>query len=140
MPVLELDRAFGLVIADAVVMWGLNFYLGGKVMNARNECGVKLPLMYENKDDSKFNCVQRSHMNYVENSSFTLSLLFCGGLCAPRVSAAAGAVHIVGKVLYAQGYSTGNPSMRSKGNIAYLGLFTLVGTSIYSALKIGQLV
>jgi len=140
MSVLAVDPAFGLVIADAVVMWGVHMWLGSRTMKARKTFGVKLPKLYEGTEGSKFDCYQRSHMNYVETSTFVAPLLFCGGLCAPRVTAAGGALFIAGRIAYALGYSTGDPAKRYNGSFGYLGIFTMLGTSIYSALKIGRII
>lgn len=65
-----------------------------------------------------------------------LTLLFAGGISAPVVSAAAGAVWILGKLAYAQGYSTGDPKKRMRGSFGYLGLLTLLYTSGLSAYKL----
>jgi glutathione S-transferase len=62
--------------------------------------------------------------------------LFAGGISAPVVSAAAGVVWILGKYFYAQGYSTGDPSKRTRGFFGYFGLITLLYTSGLSAYQL----
>ena len=81
-----------------------------------------------------------------------------GGLSSPRLSAAAGWVWIAGRVVYAlgnchfqlerfcqtlensflfftPGYSTGLPEKRVNGAFGYIGLLTLLGTSIHTAIQ-----
>lgn len=53
----------------------------------------------------------------------------------PKLSAAAGWVWIAGRVVYALGYSTGDPQKRVRGAFGYLGLFTLLGATINTALQ-----
>ena len=59
-----------------------------------------------------------------------------GGLSYPRVAAAAGWVWIAGRVVYALGYSTGEPKKRVNGAFGYLGLLTLLGCTINTALQL----
>ena len=51
------------------------------------------------------------------------------------MSAAAGWVWIAGRVLYALGYSTGEPEKRMKGAVGYLGLLTLLVGAINTAIQ-----
>jgi uncharacterized MAPEG superfamily protein len=60
-----------------------NSFLGGIVVRARIDYGVKLPNLYadSNKDDNKnavlFNCIQRGHQNFLETyAQVVLSILF----------------------------------------------------------------
>ena len=107
------------------------------------------------KDSAIFNCIQRAHQNTLENlpqffflltmgecDNLTTDLLnllipshFAGGLSMPKLSAAAGWVWIAGRVVYALGYSTGDPQKRVRGAFGYLGLFTLLGATINTALQ-----
>ena len=43
-------------------------------------------------------------------------------------------------VIDAQGYQTGDPKKRARGNFGYIGLIGLLGLSIHALLKIGQLI
>ena len=63
-------------------------------------------------------------------------MLFAGGLRHPIASAAAVVVWSIGRIFYAAGYSTGDPKKRQQGGFMYLGLFTILGTSISAALSI----
>ena len=106
------------------------------------------------KDSAIFNCIQRAHQNTLENLPqffFLLTIgmalhdrcfktlrmfVFCpGGLSMPKLSAAAGWVWVAGRVVYALGYSTGDPAKRVRGAFGYLGLFTLLGCAIKTALE-----
>ena len=67
---------------------------------------------------------------------FVRLLPFPAGLECPSCSAIAGLVWILGRIAYALGYYSGDPKKRMRGAFGYLGLFFLLGTSIYSAIKI----
>lgn len=61
-----------------------------------------------------------------------------GGLKYPEISAAAGAVFILGRIVFTNGYVTGDPAKRTRGAFGYIGLITLLGTAgctIYSLIK-----
>jgi glutathione S-transferase len=83
------------------------------------------------KDPKKnvFNCTQRAHQNTLEVLPVFNTLLFIGGIKYPEISAAGGAVFLLGRVMYASGYSTGDPAKRMRGVFGYLGLLTCLGTS-----------
>ena len=92
------------------------------------------------KDHKKnvFNCVQRAHQNTLEILPVFNTLLLVGGLHYPEISAGAGVVFLLGRIVYAQGYSTGDPAKRTRGAFAYLGVLALLGTSattIYNLIK-----
>ena len=53
----------------------------------------------------------------------------------PKLSAAAGWVWVAGRGVYALGYSTGDPAKRARGAFGYLGLFTLLGCAIKTAVQ-----
>lgn len=68
-------------------------------------------------------------MNYVEWIACSLVLLLVAGLQFPITSASLGLAVIVGRFLYAYGYTSGGPSGRSIGvlvnDLAVLALFVL---------------
>lgn len=127
------ELVVGVAAISALVHHG---YMTSEVMRARKKYGVKYPDLYATKencaneeDRQKFNCVQRGHQNSLELHAAFLSLLTLAGLKHPVVAASAGAVYILGRLIYFKQYSTGVPEKRVNGGPLYLsGLFTLVGT------------
>ncbi|KAF6033834.1 hypothetical protein EB796_007860 [Bugula neritina] len=83
-----------------------------------------------------FNCIQRVHQNTLEDYSQFLALISLGGLKHPSVSAGAGLVIILGRVFYALGYYTGDPSKRRRGGFMILGKLVLFGCVISTALSL----
>ncbi|KAH6565114.1 hypothetical protein BASA82_001109 [Batrachochytrium salamandrivorans] len=123
----------GVAVASTLFITSLGF----KVSGARSKAKVPYPYMYAEvaeaeKDKSKhiFNCTQRAHQNTLEGYPTFLVLLGCAALEHPLYAAISGAIWIVGKYFYAQGYSTGDPKKRMRGALAYVGLFALLGMSI----------
>ncbi|PRP87380.1 hypothetical protein PROFUN_01642 [Planoprotostelium fungivorum] len=131
---MTLPPHFGLVILSGIVFLLYIVYLGVQVGGARKKFGVDYPKMY---DDSKphFNCFQRAHQNTLEAAPTFLFLLLAGGLSFPIISAIAGFVFTAGRVAYATGYQTGEPKQRTKGAFGYIGLLTLLGTSVYTVVS-----
>lgn len=128
----DLPRTYGLVVLTAVMNWFILMWQALKVGTARKKFGVKYPALYENKDPSIFNCIQRAHQNSLEWNPGFLTFLFIGGLYAPITSAAAGVVYNFGRVYYAKGYYEGSPH---KGLWGLYGIFYLLGATCYSAFR-----
>ncbi len=81
-----------------------------------------------------FNCYQRAHQNTLEFVPFYLALLMCGGLRHPLVASGAGAVFLLGRVVYSLGYYSGDPAKRLPGFMMNLAaMVTLFGCSVSSA-------
>jgi len=133
MVVLSLPEDYGYVILTGVGAIFMAMWKGIKVGMARKEHNVEYPAMYS--DNKIFNCVQRAHQNTLENLPQFMFLLTMAGFSHPRVAAAAGWVWIAGRIVYGIGYSTGLPAKRSRGAFGYLGLLTLLGCSIHTAVQ-----
>lgn len=127
---LALPRSYALVLLTCVMNWFVLMWQALQLAKARKKYDVKYPRMYEGKDGSEFDCVQRAHQNSLEwNPGFLVFLVF-SGLFSPISSAAAGVLYNVGRVFYAKGYYAGNPHC---GLWGLYGLFYLVGGTIYAA-------
>jgi len=57
-------------------------------------------------------------------------LLLVGGLQHPRLAAGAGVVFLVGRIVFAKGYYTGDPKNRCKGSFGMLGMLALLGSTL----------
>jgi glutathione S-transferase len=94
-------------------------FLSSNVMSHRKSSGVKYPTLYASEEQAakdpavyKYNCAQRAHGNFLEaQPSFIISVLI-SGLRWPVVSAAVGAGWLVGRVVYAIGYTKSGPQGR----------------------------
>ncbi|CAH8566708.1 unnamed protein product [Heterobilharzia americana] len=115
-----LPRYYGGVILVGVGAFGLNMYFIRRVIKARKEHNVELPLMYH-PTNKVFNCIQRGHQNYLEVLPLFLMTLFVGGLRYPRTYTACGIIFLIGRLLYFNGYSTGDPAKRRMGAVAMAG-------------------
>ncbi|PVD31584.1 hypothetical protein C0Q70_06999 [Pomacea canaliculata] len=101
-----LPRDYGYVLlVGCVGNVFVNMWLAINVGRARKQYEVAYPEM--TSSNKTFNCIQRAHQHAVENEARFLTLLFVGGLQYPRISAAAGLVYLLGRVVFALGYYTG---------------------------------
>merc|ERR1711991_1058572 len=77
-------KEFGYVILSNIVGSALTFfYMGGQVIGARKDAGVKLPKMYADNNTGKnkaFNGAQRGHHNGLESIGHFLALSIFAGL------------------------------------------------------------
>ncbi|KAI9475900.1 MAG: hypothetical protein EXX96DRAFT_575078 [Benjaminiella poitrasii] len=136
MVALVVPSEYGYVLGTAVASALYLFSLGVKVGGARRAAKVPYPYVYAEKNEAEkdpkkniFNCTQRAHQNTLELFPIYSTLLLVGGLKYPMLSSGAGAFFILGRIIYANGYATGDPAKRNRGIFAMLGLLALVGTA-----------
>ncbi|KAH6927913.1 hypothetical protein HPB50_009846 [Hyalomma asiaticum] len=103
---LVVPKEYGYVLFVGVGSAIVNMWLAFRVGRARKRFDVKYPAMYSDTN-VVFNCIQRSHQNFLESYPQFLMMLFLGGLEYPRLAACAGVVYLAGRIVYAIGYSTG---------------------------------
>lgn len=102
-------------------------YLAYSVIQARKVSGVELPLLFANEKDAaadpikhKFNCTQKSSMNYQEHAPNFVIASLISGLSFPLTTTAAIWIWIAGRYFYHRGYSTGVPAKRNDGEFGAL--------------------
>ncbi|DBB06139.1 hypothetical protein WJX82_010962 [Trebouxia sp. C0006] len=141
MAVLTVPPQYGYVLITLILsILTIHIFMPITVGKARKKYGVGYPNLYaepSNKNANAFNCVQRGHQNSLEGYAMFLSLLLPSGLKYPVAASIFGLIWIAGRILYFQGYSSGDPKARLRGNwghIGELGLLVLVGMTAYSLL------
>ncbi|XP_064648894.1 glutathione S-transferase 3, mitochondrial-like isoform X3 [Lineus longissimus] len=132
-----LPDGYAFVVMTGVASGIVNAWHMSQVMKARKEHKIEYPALYS-PTNNDFNCVQRAHQNYLENQPQFLMILFLGGLQYPKISAAAGMIYLAGRVAYAIGYSSGDPSKRRRGAFGYIGILTLLGNTVSLAYHLGS--
>lgn len=132
---LTVPRDYGYVVLVGVGSIPVNMWMVLRVCAARRKYGIQLPTMYSDTN-VVFNCIQRSHQHFLEYYPQTLMMLFLSGFEYPKVAAGAGVVYLAGRVVYAIGYSSGDPNKRLFGGFMYCGLFTLLGLSTRLGLRV----
>ncbi|KAH7414587.1 hypothetical protein KP509_14G000700 [Ceratopteris richardii] len=85
--------------------------------------------MYEDKEDSVFNCYQRAHQNTLESYPAFIALLLSSGLGYPLTASTFGMIWVVGRVFYSLGYYSGDPRKRMRGMWHMAGLLGLLATT-----------
>jgi glutathione S-transferase len=125
-----LPCGYGYVVLTATGSVFVNMWLAHNVVNARKKFNVEYPKLYAEDEKKEFNCIQRAHQHTLEIYPQFLALLLLGGLQNPVVSAGAGAVYLVGRIVAAKGYYTGDPSKRKYGAFGMIGLLVLLGNTL----------
>jgi glutathione S-transferase len=90
----------------------------------------------DSPEAKKFNCTQRGHQNSLETLPSFLALLLVAGARYPVTAAIAGVVYNAGKIVYFNGYASGDPSKRMRGAFSYFGFFTLIGAVVRAGLEL----
>jgi glutathione S-transferase len=111
-----------------------------QVSLARRKFGVEYPTLYaesSHKNAKAFNCVQRAHQQTLEWMAPVMCLTASTGLVFPLAAAVSCGVWTVGKLLYIQGYSSGDPNGRHLGGaIAHLGDLPLIVMAFVAGNKV----
>lgn len=126
----SLPEGFGYVVMTGVGHVFVNMWMAINVGRARKQYEVKYPQLYHSEPNHVFNCIQRAHQNTIESSSTFYFLLFSSGMQYPKISAAAGAVYLAGRIAYALGYYTGEPDKRRFGGFAHVAELVLLGGTL----------
>jgi len=128
-----LSKEHGYAAGVALSSWVVLQYMGVNVMKARKRYNVEYPALYapdSNPQAKAFNCIQRGHQNTLENYPSFLLMLGLGSIEYPLVSSIGGAIWLLGRLAYFQGYASGQPEKRRYGAFAYIGFFTMMGCAV----------
>ncbi|KAI0242769.1 Microsomal glutathione S-transferase 3 [Lamellibrachia satsuma] len=124
-----LPSNYGYVVLAGVGSIFVNMWMAINVSRARKQYDVKYPKMYSDESDA-FNCIQRAHQNTLEMYTPFMFVLLVGGLQFPRLCAASGGVYLLGRIVYAKGYYTGDPKKRLRGAFGSGALLVMLGCTI----------
>eukprot|EP00397_Hematodinium_sp_SG-2012_P045501 GEMP01051128.1.p1 GENE.GEMP01051128.1~~GEMP01051128.1.p1 ORF type:complete len:168 (+),score=27.80 GEMP01051128.1:248-751(+) len=116
----EIPAGYGFVVLSFGFMALVNIFLSTQVMSARKKYGVRYPNLYapaDHADKEKFDCIQRSHQNFLESWTSVAMSMVLVGLQMPLVAAALGAGWSIGRIIYGIGYASSGPSGRTVGGI-----------------------
>ncbi|RYP20087.1 hypothetical protein DL765_003013 [Monosporascus sp. GIB2] len=137
---LELPAEYGYTITVAATSLLLHTYHGYLAARARRASGIPYPNAYATAEQAEkdpkamaFNCAQRAHANYTENITPFLGSLLISSLAFPRAGAALGATWVLGRILYAVGY-TGRKGPRGRIPGFYLSFLSGAALAVMSIL------
>ena len=89
------------------------------------------------KDWFEFNSRQRAHANFLEQVFIVVPWVLLVGLTLPIVAITLAGIYFVGRIVYTVGYLQ-RPANRGKARLFFMSsLLGLLGTSIYSCIKLG---
>jgi len=123
-----LPQYYSYVVFVAIDSILINWWMAYNVGKARKKFNIKYPIMYDT-ENNEFNCIQRAHQHTLEMYPGFLATLLIGGLQNPRFAAGAGAVYLLGRIVFAKGYYTGDPEKRRQGGFGMIGLLALLGNT-----------
>ncbi|KAF6003274.1 Microsomal glutathione S-transferase 3 [Cyanidiococcus yangmingshanensis] len=112
-------------------------YFSLYVMRARRLYNVRYPNQFDYKTEgiSRFNCIQRAHMQFMETCTFFIPALLFAGLEYPREAAAFGLVFLIGRLVFFHGYASGEPQKRLRGAFYVIGLLGNLVLCVRTALN-----
>ncbi|KAI9762194.1 MAG: hypothetical protein M4579_000517 [Chaenotheca gracillima] len=139
----EIPNEYGFVVLTTVSTFFLNSWHALLVGRHRKAAQVPYPNLYASAEACKtsqeaysFNCAQRAHGHLLENFTPVVGSMLIAGVSYPITTSVLGLGWIVGRVLFAKGYTSeklgGNGKGRYKGIFYALfqfGLFGLAGWS-----------
>ena len=102
--------------------------------------GFSYPKLYAegfSKPARDFNCVQRGHQQALEMLPQFMALSLVGAIRFPITCAIGGILYNIGRLSYAEGYSSGDPAARyaNKGRWIYFGYFIQLVTASATAVQ-----
>uniref|UniRef100_A0A7S0DWH9 Glutathione transferase n=1 Tax=Hanusia phi TaxID=3032 RepID=A0A7S0DWH9_9CRYP len=134
---MEIPDTYGFVMSTAALAAGMVQWKAIQVSVARKKYGVEYPIMYEDKQDSQFNFVQRGHQNTLEYLPSFMTLLMLNGLMAPISTSILGSAWIAARVVYIIGYSSDGPQGRIPGVIVSGLIFvSLIFATLFNGVKL----
>lgn len=137
-PFVQLDAHKALL---AIVILGglLATHMASNTNGARAKYDVPWPHTFAphgHKDKIAFDCVQRAHLNFVENYTQVLALAYFAVQDTPYWGFVSTAMFLFGRLVFANGYYTGNAANKDRGVFGYmLGYFPLKGLVYLHAAK-----
>ncbi|OAL02615.1 hypothetical protein IQ06DRAFT_217517, partial [Phaeosphaeriaceae sp. SRC1lsM3a] len=141
------------VLITAATTYLLSNWLGVRVGPYRTAARVPQPFAFASAETIAnasstehkralylFNCAQRGHYNFLENYPPALTGMLVTGLWYPKFAAAAGALWIAGRVIYALGYtSTSKKNVDGKGRWAYGGFYIAAASQTAFLVAFGKI-
>merc|ERR1719171_3253710 len=109
---LNLETSMCFLVLSAGLVQGM---MSATTNWARKEYEVPWPHTFgqdKNKNKLKFDMVQRAHLNFVENFTRFLAVAFFACKMAPKLSTIFGSVFLLGRVVFAKGYYSGNAAKK----------------------------
>ncbi|OLL21806.1 Microsomal glutathione S-transferase 3 [Neolecta irregularis DAH-3] len=141
--VIVLTKDHGYVIMNAALVSIVAMWHSINVGRCRKAAGIHYPETYapkelaeKNVEAMRFNCAQRAHCNFLEALPCFIIPYFTSSLMFPKSAAVLGVAWNIGRIVYAKGYSTGNPKKRLRGSFSFLSIVSLMGLSFYSGYQI----
>ncbi|KAF2717536.1 hypothetical protein K431DRAFT_153217 [Polychaeton citri CBS 116435] len=131
----NVPKSYGYVLMSAASFHVLSMWLGIRIAQFRQAANVphpsvcasaetiaNAPTVEEKRALYLFNCAQRAHHNILENYTAALTAMLVSGISYPRLAAATGAIWVVGRAIYAIGYtSTNKRNVDGSGRFFYGG-------------------
>ncbi|GIZ45458.1 hypothetical protein CB0940_08539 [Cercospora beticola] len=115
---ITVPKEYGYVVATTAFTFFLSFWHGARAGMSRKPAQIKAPKAFADSGDMDkavdkqhmqamhmFNCKQRAHYNYLEYQPSTALAMLIAGVEYPMASTYLGIGWIVGRIIYAVGYT-----------------------------------
>lgn len=143
MTTITVPQEYGYVIATLGLTFINSLWHGMRIGRFRKAAKIPYPTPYADSatlsaaasDDQKlalhrFNCAQRAHGNFLENSGTAVAAMIVAGVRFPLLTAACGLGWNLGRIVYAAGYTSsplGSGAGRLRGSFFWLFQAGLLG-------------
>ena len=131
MVTLNIAPEYGYVVMVGTTMVFVNVWKIMRIGGIRKKLGIKYHIMYSEKDPN-FNSYQRAHQKTLEFVPYFYPPSLTSGIRHLIGAAAAGGVFVLGWIIYALGYNSGDPQKLVPGALIseVLGLLSLQEMSV----------
>ncbi|TKA61403.1 hypothetical protein B0A55_11555 [Friedmanniomyces simplex] len=144
-------KEYGYVIAATASTFFLSFWHGLRIGSFRKQAGLGYPKAYADSSDMSaadsadkkkamylFNCAKRAEDNYHENHASVIAAMLIAGVQYPLTTTGLGVAWMVGRLVYAVGYTRkdkSNGEGRLAGSFFWFAQLALFGLTGWTGIK-----
>eukprot|EP00047_Mylnosiga_fluctuans_P024556 m.163915 g.163915 ORF g.163915 m.163915 type:complete len:147 (-) comp9881_c2_seq1:367-807(-) len=143
MPSIRVDPEYGYAVLVALANLVQHLYIQAWLTTYRRRNDIPEWMIYASLEDCKseriahvHNCGAAAFAGISARQPFFLAMMFFAAVKYPLIASIAGAVFVVGQLLYFLGFTSGSPPSRHIGAISYIALFILAVLDLVLCLRL----